>query len=489
MEGKMKSLKLNFVMNAILTMSSFIFPLISFPYISRILGPDGTGRVSFTTSVITYFSMFAQLGIPTYGIKACAKAREDKRELTRVAHELLLINLITNIISYMVLAIALAVVPRLQDDKILYVIISSIIFLTSIGMEWLYRALEQYTYITVRSVCFKLIALVAMFVLIHQKSDYIIYGAISIFASSASNIFNFINAHKYIGFKPVGNYNLKRHLKPVMVFFAMACATTVYTNLDTVMLGFMATDADVGYYHAAVKVKILLVSIVTSLGGVLLPRASYYIQVGRIDEFRRITKKGLNFVFLLATPLTVYFILFAKQGVYLLSGSAYIGAIAPMQIIMPTLLLIGVTNILGIQILVPTGREKIVLYSEVAGAVIDVIINALLIPTMVSSGAALGTLVAEIVVLIVQFHNLKDEVKDVFLSIHYLKIIEGVIIGSVLSIWIRRLGLGNFMTLLISAVIFFVSYGIFMLITREDLVMEIFNHFLGRVKRTIFTKR
>lgn len=164
-------------------------------------------------------------------------------------------------------------------------------------MEWLYKALEQYTYITIRSVIFKFIALIAMFLLIHQQSDYIIYGAISIFASSASNIFNFFNVHKYISLRPVGEYNFKQHLKAVSVFFALSCAATIYVNLDTVMLGFMKTNVDVGYYNAAVKIKTILVSIVTSLGTVLLPRASYYVEHGLKEDFYRITKKAINFVF------------------------------------------------------------------------------------------------------------------------------------------------------------------------------------------------
>lgn len=138
----------------------------------------------------------------------------------------------------------------------------------------------------------------------------------------------------------------------------MACATTIYTHLDTVMLKFMATDIDVGYYGATTKIKTILVSVITSLGTVLLPRVSYYIKQNMVDEFYRITEKALNFVFILAMPLSFYFMVFAKYGVLFLSGNEYEGAILPMQIIMPTLLLIGITNILGIQILVPLGKEN-----------------------------------------------------------------------------------------------------------------------------------
>ena len=470
---KKKSIKLNFVMNIILTMSSFIFPLITFPYVSRVLLPVGTGKVSMATSVIKYFSMFAQLGIPTYGIRACAKVRDNREKLSKVAQELLIINIIMSMISYMVLIILLFYVPKFRCEKELYVMLSFNIILTSIGMEWLYKALEQYTYITVRSVIFKFIALIFMFFLVHKQTDYVIYGGITIFAASASNILNLINAHKFINLKPVGNYNFRRHLKPVLIFFAMSCATTIYTNLDTVMLGFMTTDTDVGYYNAAVKIKVILVSVVTSLGTVLLPRASYYIQRGELKEFHRITRKALNFVFLMATPLFVYFIYFAKEGIFFLSGNNYVGSIIPMQVIMPTLLLIGITNILGIQILVPTGREKIVLYSEIVGAVVDVIINALLIPVYASTGAAIGTLVAELAVFIVQYMTLKNEVHDSFKQIHFIKITIALVLASLASLWIKGLGWGDFAMLVISAILFFGVYGITLLILKEEMILEI----------------
>lgn len=485
---KQNSLKLNFIMNAALTMSSFIFPLITFPYVSRILLPVGTGKVSFATSLISYFSMFAQLGIPTYGIRACAKVRDNREELTRTAHELLLINLVTDAISYCALILALIYIPRLREDRTLYIIVGSTILLTSIGMEWLYKALEQYTYITVRSVIFKFIALAAMFLLIHRQSDYIIYGAITVFAASASNIFNFINAHKYIDMKPVGKYYPQRHLKPVAVFFAMACATTIYTHLDTVMLGFMTTDADVGYYNTAVKIKTVLVSVVTSLGTVLLPRASYYVQHDLMDDFKRITRKAINFVVLLATPLMLYFMLFAREGILFLAGSAYEGSIVPMQIIMPTLLCIGITNILGIQILVPIGKEKIVLFSEIAGAVIDVIINVILIPKYTAAGAAIGTLVAECVVLLVQYYALRHEVNVVFREVHYFKIGIALFLGSFVSIWVKTLGYGNFLTLAISAILFFGIYGLFLLLVREPLVSEILNQVMDFIKKKFINR-
>lgn len=480
---KQKSLKLNFIMNVILTMSSFIFPLITFPYVSRVLSPVGTGKVSFANSVVSYFVILAQLGIPTYGIRACAKVRDDRQKLTKVVQELFIIGFIMCMISYVIFAIGLFTVPRLRVDKTLMIIISSSILFYTIGVEWLYKAMEQYAYITTRSIFFKFIALIAMFLFVHKQEDYVIYGAISIFAASASNIFNFFYMKKFIDIKPVGNYSLKKHLKPIMVFFAMSCATTIYVHLDSVMLGFMKTDADVGYYNVAIKTKMILVSVVTSLGTVLLPRVSYYVEHRMMTEFQQVTKKAMNFVSLLVYPLTLYFMLFAKESVYLLAGNQYDGAIMPMIVIMLTLPFIGMTNIMGIQVLVPMGKEKSVMYSEIAGAVVDLIINLILIPKMASTGAAIGTLAAEIVVWIVQYAALKDTIKPAYKAIRFPLIILALILGTAASLWVKTLHLSSFVTLAISAVLFFGVYALVLTIAKEKLVLEIENQVLGKVLR------
>lgn len=479
---KTKSLKLNFIMNAILTMSSFLFPLITFPYVSRILLPIGTGKVSFANSVVTYFVMISQLGIPTYGIRACAIVRDDEEKLKKTVYELFLINVVMSILAYIVFFAALIYVPRLRADRTLFLITGTLILFNTIGVEWLYKALEQYTYITVRSIIFKFIALIAMFVLVHDVDDYVIYGGISIFAASASNVFNFIRLRKIIGKRKVSQLNFKQHFKPVFTFFIISCATTIYTNLDNVMLGFMKDDVEVGYYNAATKIKNILVSIVTSLGTVLMPRASYYLQNGMKEEFYKLSKKAIKFVFLAATSMMIYFMLFAKEGVLFLSGEAFEGAIIPMVIVMPTLLFIGLTNIMGIQMLVPMGREDAVMISTFAGAIVDLILNAIAIPILGASGAAIGTLVAEFVVLIVQMIYLKKDVRYLYSKQDYPKILAALLIAVVSAGIVKVFVPGVFIKLVISAVLFFGLYGIALYVMKEEIVTENLNKGIQMIK-------
>lgn len=480
---KTNSIKFNFLMNSILTLSSIIFPLITFPYVSRVLTPIGTGKVSLATSVVSYFSLIAQLGIPTYGIRVCAKLRDNERELISNIQELLIINLIMSSIVYNGYIIMLFSVDRFTEEKPLYFIMSITILLNAVGVEWLYKGLEQYAYITARSVIFKLLALVALFLFVHQKNDYIIYGGISVLAASASNVLNFINARKYIFAKSYRPLRFRPHLKAVFIFFAMSCATTIYTHLDTVMIGFMNTDADVGYYNSAIKIKQFLISIITSLGAVLLPRSSYFLETKQFAKFKEVSAKALRFIFIVGVPMMVFFLIFADQSVYFLSGYEYKNAILPMRILMPTILFIGLSNLLGIQMLVPMGKEKHILYSELLGAAVDFVINLELIPRYASVGAAIGTLVAELVVLLYQFIILRNIVSDMLKKISYWKIIMATVAGAVCSLIVLKFPLSNFWTLFISSIVFFCSYSLIITMLKEDLAIELINGIITKVRR------
>ena len=467
------STKFNFLMNSLLTASSFIFPLITYPYVSRILGPENIGKVSFATSVVYYFSMFAQLGIPTYGISACARVRDDKKKLSQTVQEIMLINAAMTVIVYTVFAGALFTVPRLSAEKPLLLITGLTVLFNTIGVEWLYKALEQYSYITTVSILFKIVSVVAMFAFVHSPDDYVIYGGISIIAASGSCLMNFIRLRRFVFVRPIGGYNIKRHLKAIWVFFAMSIATTVYTNLDTVMLGFIKNDTDVGYYTTAVKVKNILCSLVTSLGTVLLPRMSCLAEEKKWDEFYAVVKKALNFVIILALPLSIFFIIFARESIILLSGSEFLPSVIPMRIITPTVLLIGITNVLGIQVLVPLGKEKYGLPVREKGIAT--------IPRLASSGAAIGTLIAEAVVLAVQFCFLRKTVAPIFARLSYVKIILALAAGCVVAIPIKIwANLGLFLNLAVSAVLFFGVYGLILYFSRESLVRELADQILGR---------
>ena len=477
-------------MNFIMSASSIVFPLITFPYISRVLMATGNGKVATASAVITYFNMFASLGIPTYGIRACAKVRDDKEKLSKTVQELLIINSITMLLTLLVFVFTVILVPEFSAEKELYVINGIGMVLNMFAITWLYNALEQYAYITVVNMIVKVVSLVLMFLLVKKPEDYILYGGITVFASSASYVFNFVYATKFITLKKSGTYNFRVHMKPILRFFAMSAATSVYTNLDVVMLRFMQGNTEVGYYNAAIKVKTILVTLITSLGTVLLPRLSYYVKKEKIDDFYRMIGKAVNFVVIAGLPLMIYFMLYARESIQFLAGEGYEGAILPMIILMPTVLLIGLSNITGIQILTPQNLEQQVLNSIVCGAVVDFLLNLVLIPKMASSGAALATTVAELVVLIVQCIYLKKMLKDIIRNVSGMKIGLAMILGTIAGIAVKMLlnltGTGwsleiqAFLMLAVSACVFFGVYGVALLVTKEEFVWELLESVIRR---------
>lgn len=487
---KMHSVKFNFIMNFIMSASSIVFPLITFPYISRVLMATGNGKVATASAVITYFNMFASLGIPTYGIRACAKVRDNKEKLSKTVQELLIINSITMLLTLLVFIGTLIWVPEFAAEKELYIINGIGMVLNMFAITWLYNALEQYAYITVVNMIVKVVSLVLMFLFVKEPKDYVLYGAVTVFASSASYVFNFVYATKFITLKKSGPYDFRVHMKPIFRFFAMSAATSVYTNLDVVMLQFMQGNTEVGYYNAAIKVKTILVTLITSLGTVLLPRLSYYVKKEKIHDFYRMISKAVNFVVIAGLPVTIYFMLFAGESIQFLAGKGYEGAVAPMVILMPTVLLIGLSNITGIQILTPQNLEQKVLNSILGGAVVDFFLNLLLIPKMASQGAALATMIAEVVVLIVQCLYLRDMIKDIVKAVSGVKIVVAMILGTTAGILVKlllnlsgrgwSLELQSFIMLAVSACMFFGVYGLALLVMKEEFVWDLLESVLRR---------
>ena len=484
---KTRTIKENFLMNIILMGSAYILPFLMTPYVSRILLPEGMGKISFATSVLTYFTMFAMLGVPTYGIRACAIVRDNKEKLSQTVQEILLINIVMSIVMYSVFIIALFNVPELSENKFLFAVMSSMIFLNVIGAEWVYRALEEYKEIAIRSIVMKALALALTFILIHRQEDIVLYGAITIIASSGSYLWNFISLRKYVDLKPNSKYtySIKKHLKPISIFFSMSVATTIYTNLDVVMLGFLTNDIQMGYYDAAVKIKMLLVAVVSSLGSVLLPRVSYYLSQGMTDEFKRITSRALNCILLLAVPLAIYSMLFVKPIISLISGKAFLEAIPIMQVLMPTIIFIGMTNIMGIQMLVPLGKENWVLYSEILGACVNIAINTILIPKYAAYGAAVGTLIAELCVFLVQFWATREYVVSVYKKINYKNMfIACFLAGFISNVIIKKFIIStDIIIILISVLLFFFIYGITLILVKEPEIMNVLENIINLMKR------
>lgn len=292
--------------------------------------------------------------------------------------------------------------------------------------------------------------------------------------SFGSYVLNFLRLRRFVTFKKQGKYNLQRHRKGIITFFLLSVATSVYLNLDLVMLGFMKGDVEVGYYNAGIKVKTVLVTCVTSLGTVLLPRLSYYIQQEKKQEFQRMVTKAFQFVLIVSVPMMVYFILYAKESILFLAGESFLPATASMIILMPTVLFIGLSNITGIQILTPLGRENHVVCSVTAGAILDFLLNLILIPKFGAAGAAFSTTMAEMLVLIIQCMYLRKQLWEMVKRIQVWKIVFAILFASIAGvIFQNKISMSVLGTLCVSAVLFLGVYGVVLLVLKEDFVSDI----------------
>ncbi len=472
-------------MSIILTTSNFIFPLITYSYVARVLGTVGTGKVAFVNSILSYFLYIAILGIPGYGLRECAKIRDDKEKLSHLVQELLIINLISTAIAYACLTAAVLSVPKLESYKALFVIMGVYIFLNTIGLEWVYNALEEYRYITIRSITFKIISVVLTFLLIRSESDYLFYGFLTIFTMSASYILNFINLRKYVSLKKKAKYNLKRHLKPIMFFFSASIIITLYSNFDVSMLGFIGTEEQVGLYYAALKIKAMILSLSTAVTAVIVPRMSYYIKNGNKELAKNLTEKSLRVSFLLAIPIALYVVVFAENCIAFLCGSEFLPVANTLRVLMVCIVPLVMSNLFGNQILIPLGDEKRYSLSVFVGMWINIILNAIMIPFWGAFGAAIGTLVTESWNVLCMSGGLAKEYRMyIFSRITLWKYFVPLILATVISFIVGRFisGVYVIVQLALTGSVFFIVYYVSLLIIKEPILMQVCDKMKRRFK-------
>ena len=473
MSIKSSSIKKNFYYSFVLKVSNVLFPLITFPYVARILSPQSIGSIDFSISIIQYLIIIASLGVPIYGIRESSKLRNSTIELEKTSQEILTINMISTIISYIIFIIIIFSVKGLSSYRDFLLIASINIVSTYLGVEWFFQGIEDFKYITVRNIAIKILALILIFTFVRRPNDVYIYFWITILTTSMGYLTNYIYVkNKYKLFKLSKFTNIKKHVKPILILFAMTLSTSIYINLDKVMLGVIIGDLYVGYYSVANKLVNSFLIIITSLGTVLLPRMSYYFKINDIENGNLLIKKSISFIVMLSLPVIFILIILANPIISIFAGESFNESILTMKIIAPIILFISLSNLIGIQILIANGKEIITLMSTIIGAVINFTLNYFLIPVYLQNGAAFATVVAELSVLVFQVYYGR---KYIFNNIDYKSLMK-YITATTISVTVLRLityVIGeNFTSMIFGGLLFIFSYYGFLLITKEKLVEE-----------------
>ena len=396
-----KSIKINLAVNLIHQLSLIIFPIITFPYITRVIMADGIGIVQFYISILNYVMLLAALGIPLYAVREIAKYKDDVVNRDKATVEILLLHLLLTSLGYVIVFVLSFTVNQITDVK-LFLLLSLQLLLNALGVNWFFEATECFKFITIRSLVVKLFCIIMLFTCVKNKDDLYWYAGVTIASEVGNYLLNFIQLQRIISYSKIKwkELDLKKHISPALKVFVLNIIISIYVNLDSVMLGILADNASVGYYSTANRLAKMLLCVSLSLGTVLLPRLSSYYYSGNMEAFNSVVKKAKSFIITITLPMTFGLIVVAPYLISVFCGELFTPSVRTLQIISPIVFVIALSNLMGTSILYAQGRVSIVVMATGIGALVNFILNLCLIPQMAQDGAAIATLIAETVVTI-----------------------------------------------------------------------------------------
>lgn len=476
-----QSVKVNYILNLINTGTQMLFPLITFPYVCRVIEADGIGQINFFQSIISYISLFTCLGIPMYAIREIARDRSDVVQMNRTAMEILLLHSMLTLVGYAIVAILCLTVPQIQVNIPLFLILSLTIFFTAIGCEWFYQGIEDFKYITIRGLIIKTVSVVLLFIFVKSKTDLLYYGCYTVFGVLGGNIFNFFRLRKYIHRENIifSELHIKRHIKPVLKVFSFSVVTSIYLQLNTVLLGFLKNALAVGYFAAATKVMQMLLTMSACLGSVMMPRASHLIAENKEDEFNRLIQKSYDFTLAIALPMTIGLIFCAPSLITALCGVKFEHSILPSQIIAPIILMVAISNVFGIQVLFPKGKINIVTLCCGIGAVADLILNLCLIPFFSYIGTSIAYLGAEVATTVSMYFIGRKYIPIIYFKKSHLTYALGCIVMAFALYGLSLLQLPTLTILLLQGCCGVLAYFIILCICKDEMLIQI----LSKIKK------
>lgn len=391
------SIKKNFAYKSILNLSSYLAGFITFAYTAHIFGAERIGLVNFVDNTVNYFLLFATMGIGLLGVREIAAVRHDEQKRSRVFSNILGLNLIFTAVTLVVYIIAVASIPRLAEHPEMFFVGGAKIIFTALVVEWFFSGMENFRYITLRSIAVRVIYVLSVLIFIRNRDQYLLFFVLTVGSVVVNALINICYVRRFV--RPSWREMfVMKYMRSNITLGIYSIMTSMYLTFNVVYLGFVAGDTEVGYYTTAFKLNTVMLGLFSAFTNVMMPRMSALVAAGEKEEFQVMINKSFSAVATFSVPLVLCSMVMAPQIIALIAGDDFGGAILPMRIILPAVIMAGVAQVLAIQIIMPLKHDKVLLTASGIGAVVSIAINIFVVPHFESIGSAIVLLCAETVV-------------------------------------------------------------------------------------------
>lgn len=478
MINKNKTLTRISIFNLIYYLANALFPMIISIYVSRIILPDGVGKVAYALNVASYFGALASFGIPTYAARCIAQRKDNPTEKNRVFSQLFMMNAITTTIATLLYIIYVSV-TFIGGDLFLIVCAGTNILINYINIDWLFTGEEEYQFITIRSITIKAISLLAVFSFVREKNDYRVYALITSITLCGNYLFNLVHAHKLVKFD-FSDFEIKRHIKPVFYMSISVLLASIYNKIDITMLGVVSTNHIIGLYSNAHKIVGIVIDGITAISTAFLPRLSFYY-IHDKQKFEDLIVKGLKITIFLAFPIAAGLFILAPQTIEVLYGSEFAPVSTTIRVFTPIILIKSIGMLVGFLPMMTSSNEKKRLPAALLGCISNVILNYLFLPLLYQNGAALASVLSEGLLCGYLFFAMRKIVfitlpRDSFSQALFTTICMGLIVW-----FITLLPINNLLKVIGGICIGIMVYSVENFMIRNEAMM----FFIGKIAQTV----
>lgn len=478
-----RNIGVNAVLNMIKTILTVAFPIVTVPYLSRTLGKSEYGKFNYSVSIVSYFILIAGLGFTTYAIREGAKVRGNSKKINVFSSEVFTLNVLSTALSYVLLAILLIVSTQLSSYKSYIMVLSINILFVTLGADWINSIYEDYLYITIRYIIVQVSSLVFMFIFVKSVNDLMNYTLIYLFSQIGANIMNMLYIRKYVHLKICFSKKIFKHLTPVMILFVSNLAMTLYVNSDITLLGILKNNAAVGVYSVASKVYAGAKQIVVAGTVVTIPRLSSYIGEKRNLEYDQLLNSIFNMLISLTVPIFIGLFMLSKPVMKIMGGRSFTSGAPTLQLLCLASIFSIISYFYAQCVLIPNKREKFFLYATILAAAVNITFNFLMIPLLSHMGAALTTLLAELVVMLFCRHYSKGFGKIAIDKTTVSSVATSCIIIIVICYISLRVFSSDVVVLIVATGLSAVSFLVIMAVTKNMYVLSLFSRIIEKVRR------